>query len=184
VFGCTAAPASGCEAGAKVQINVNERSFGKEQIKVLVDKLGSTLPLSFFGDPIAGNTNYAICLYDAKNTLAATLAVNRPQDLCGLRTCWNIVKSSGYKYLDKELAAHGVLQIQVKSGPAGTGRFFAKAKRNLPKGLLAMPVDITPQLEGDRHATVQLRLSNGNCITGTVDNVSDADSTLFKGKTP
>src|SRR6185503_17769697 len=126
------------------------RNFGKEQIKVLVDKLGSTLPLSFFGDPIAGNTNYAVCLYDAKDVLVATLAVNRPQALCGLRTCWNIVKESGYKYLDKELTAAGVLQIQVKSGAAGTGRFSAKAKNNLPKGMTAMPVDVTPQLEGDR----------------------------------
>ena len=184
MFGCSLAPASGCETGEKVQIQVNERSFGKEQIKVKVDTLGSTLPLSFFGDPIAGNTNYAICLYDAKETLVGTLAVNRPQELCGARTCWNFLKTTGYKYVDKELTAHGVLQIQVKSGPAGTGRFSAKAKRNLAKGMLAMPVDITPQLEGDRHATVQLQLNNGSCVTGTVTNISDADEKLFKGKTP
>ncbi len=163
---------------------VNEKTFGKEQINVKVDKLLPALPLTFFGDPIAGNTAYAVCLYDKSNTLVGTLRVNRPHDQCGTAPCWKLAGSTGIKYTDKLLAADGVLQLVFKSGQAGTGRVVGKARRNLPKGLVAMPVGIAAKLTSDRHATVQLLSSNAGCVTGTVDRVSEASGILFKGTTP
>lgn len=169
--------------GAKVQILVNEKSFGKEQVKFLVDKLSVDLPLVFFGDPVTGPTGYAVCLYDATEARIASFTVDRPQQTCDTRPCWKLV-ASGYKYVDKLLSADGVLQIQLKAGLSGTGRFLAKGKRNFAKGMTALPIGVAAQLEGDRHATVQLRASNGSCVTGTVTNISDASGTLFKGKAP
>jgi hypothetical protein len=184
VVGCPTAPLAGCQTGARVQILVNEKTFGKEQIKVKVDKLLPDVALGFFGDPVAGTTGFAVCLYDESSRRIATLRVNRPQQQCGTRPCWKIAGGTSYKYSDKLLAADGMLVLQTKSGPAGTGRFLAKAKRNLPKGFIAMPTGVAPQLTGDRRATVQLMSSNAGCITGTATNVKEASGTLFKGTTP
>jgi hypothetical protein len=182
--GCPSAPASGCQTGAKVQIQVNEKTFGKEQIKVKIDKLVSDLPLGFFGDPVAGTTGYAVCIYNEANTRVATLRVNRPQQQCGTRPCWKIAGGTSYKYTDKLLASDGMLTLQMKAGAPSKGKFAAKGKNNLPKGLTNMPTGVAPQLTGSRHATVQLMSSNAGCLTGTVDNVRDATPELFKGTTP
>ena len=163
---------------------VNEKSFGKEQITVKIDKLLPTVPLSFFGDPINGSTGYALCLFDESNTLIATLRANRPRDLCGTVPCWKLVGGIGYKYSDKVLASDGVLQFLFRSGQAGTGKIVGKAKRNLGKGLTALPIGVAAQLTGDRRATVQLMSSNAGCLTGTVTNVREASGLLFKGTTP
>lgn len=163
---------------------MNEKTFGKEQMKVKIDKLASTLPLTFFGDPVGGTTGYAVCIYAENNSRVATLRVNRPQQQCGTRPCWKIAGGTAYKYNDKLLTADGMLTVQLKAGPAGTGKFQAKAKRNLAKGQTAMPIGVAAQLTGNRHATVQLQSSNGGCLTGTVNTVTEADGSAFKGATP
>jgi hypothetical protein len=177
-------PESGCQAGAKVQIFVSERTFGKEQVKVKIDKLLGNVPLAFFGDPIAGTTGYAICLYDAAGTRVATMRVNRPHDQCGTRPCWKAIGGPGYKYTDKLLTSDGMLQLLLKSGPAGSGKFIAKGKNDLAKGQTALPTGIAARLTADRRATVQLTTSNAGCLTGTVDNIRDATGTVFKGTMP
>jgi hypothetical protein len=183
VVGCPTAPATGCQTGAKVQIQVKE-PFGKESIKVKIDKLASSLPLSFFGDPVTGTTGYAVCLYNEANQRVATLRVNRAQQTCGTRPCWKIAGSASYKYSDKLLASDGVLTLQMKSGAAGTGKFGAKGKNNISKGQMSLPTGVANQLVGNRHATVQLLSSNAGCLTGTVDDVREATPTSFKGTTP
>ena len=164
---------------------MNEKTFGKEQIKVKIDKLVNSVPLAFFGDPVTGTTGYAVCIYNEANARVATLRVNRPQQQCGTRPCWKIAGGVSYKYADKLLASDGMLSLQMKSGEAGKGKFTAKGKNNLAKGQTALPIGVAAQLTGDRHATVQLRSSNApGCLTGTVDNVRDATPALFKGTTP
>jgi hypothetical protein len=182
--GCPTAPLSGCQTGAKVQLQVNEKTFGKEQIKAKIDKLTSTLPLAFFGDPVTGNTGYAVCIYNEANTRIATLRVNRPQATCGTRPCWKLAGGTSYKYSDKLLSSDGMLQLQMKSGGAGTGKVVAKGKNNLPKGFTALPTGVAAQLSGNRHATVQLMMSHGNCVTGRIETVKDALGNFFKGTTP
>lgn len=163
---------------------VNEKSFGREQIKVKVDKLLPSIPLAFFGDPVNGTTGYAVCLYNETNALVATLRVNRPHDQCGTQPCWKPVGTTGFKYGDKLLASDGMLQLLFKSGPAGTGKIVGKAKRNLAKGLTALPIGVAAKLTGNRHAMVQLMSSNAGCITGTVMSVREASDLSFKGSTP
>ena len=161
---------------------MNEKRFGKEQTRVLVDKLWVNVPLSFYGDPVAGTTAYAICIYDAANAPVTTLRVNRPHAQCGTSPCWKIANGNSYKYVDRQLTASGVLQLQLKSGAAGVGRFFGKAKNNLAKGHTAMPIGVSAKLTGNRSATVQLMSSNGGCVSGIVSNVSEASPQLFNGK--
>jgi hypothetical protein len=163
---------------------VNERKFGKEQIKVVIDRLLSNVPVSSFGDPVAGRTAYTICLYDQLGGGVASLRVNRPQDRCGTRPCWKTLRGVGFKYTDQLLAADGVLQAVLKTGPVGTGKVVAKGKRNLAKGLTALPIGVAGRLTSNRQATVQIVVSDAGCFTGTVNRVTEADGTVFKGVTP
>jgi hypothetical protein len=91
---------------------VNEKRFGKEQIKVKIDRLAGDVPLAFFGDPIASSTGYAVCLYDEHNALRAALHVDRPGATCGTKPCWKAVGGPGYKYTDRSLVSDGVLHRQ------------------------------------------------------------------------
>ena len=167
-----------------MQILVSEKTFGKEQIKVKIDKLVSNTTTALFGDPVAGTTSYAICLYDENDVRVATLRVNRAGQMCGTKPCWKAIGGPGYKYSDKLLSADGVLTLSLKSGLATKGKVGGKAKNNLPKGLTFMPTGVTAQLTGDREATVQIMSSNAGCLTGTVTNVREASALLFKGTTP
>jgi hypothetical protein len=46
VFGCPADPTLSCRTGAKVQLQVVEKTVGKEQIKAKIDKLALDTPLA------------------------------------------------------------------------------------------------------------------------------------------
>jgi hypothetical protein len=184
VVGCPTTPQPGCQTGAKILIYVSEKTFGKEQIKIKIDKLVADTALSLFGDPIGGTTGYAVCLYDEGDTRIATLRVNRAQAQCGTKPCWKAIGGPGLKYSDKLLSADGVLQLSFKSGLATKGKAGAKAKNNLSKGITNMPTGVAAQLTGDREATVQIMTSNAGCLTGTVTNVRAANGVLFKGTTP
>jgi len=169
-----------------VQIYVSEKTFGKEQIKVKIDKLApdTTNTVARFGDPVNGTTGYAVCLYDENDVRVATLRVNRAGQMCGTKPCWKLVGGPGYKYSDKLLSSDGMLQLNFKSGLPTKGKVQAKAKNNLPKGLTQMPTGIAAALTGDREATAQIMTSNAGCVTGTVTTVKEASGVLFKGSTP
>jgi hypothetical protein len=163
---------------------VNEKTFGKEQIKLKIDRLQSVVPIDAFGDPVAGATAYAVCVYGEPGTLVATLRVNRAGQPCGTRSCWKTVGGPGYKYADKQLASDGVLQVLLKSGALTKGKVIANGKNNLPRGFTTLPIGVAPMLSGHRSATVQVVSSDAGCVTGTVTNIRDASNVLFKGTAP
>ena len=163
---------------------MNEKRFGREQIKVKIDRIPTDIPLAFYGDPVTGTTGYAVCIYGQDDVLRVALRVNRPQDTCGSKPCWKVVGGPGYKYTDRLLASDGVLQLFTKAGLPGKPKVLLKAKNDLPHGLTALPTGIAPLLIGDRRATVQMMTSNAGCATGTITNVKAADGIVFKGTTP
>ena len=163
---------------------MNEKTFGKEQIKVKVDHLATSIPLSFFGDPVTGTTSYALCLYDHTNALAGALRIVRAQATCGTRPCWKLTGTTGYKYADKLLTSDGVLQIVLKSGLATKGKALVKAKNDLGHGLRNMPTGIVSNLMANATATAQILSSNGGCVTGTAVTVREADNIIFKASAP
>ena len=163
---------------------MNEKRFGKEQIKVKIDRLPIDVPIAFFGDPIGGSTGYAVCLYDEANALRASLLVDRPGAMCGTKPCWKLVGGPGYKYTDRALVSDGVLQLFMKSGLAGKPKMILKAKNDLPHSVTNLPTGVAAHLIGDRHATVQMMSSNAGCLTGAVTDVRAADGLIFKGTNP
>lgn len=184
MFGCPAAPTLSCRTGAKVQFQVVEKTVGKEQIKAKIDKLALDTPLALFGDPLTGQADYVVCLYDGTGARIATLSIPRTQQTCGTKPCWKASGSTGVKYTDKTLSSDGALQLQLKGGEPTKGKVQFKAKNNGPKGQLEMPTGLTLQLANDIKATVQVRISNGTCFSGTVTNVRENSAVLFKATEP
>jgi hypothetical protein len=184
VFGCTATPAVGCRAGAKVQIQLVEKTVGKEQIKIKIDNLADDTPIGVFGDPVNAGTDYAVCLYDSTSARIAALRMPRTQQTCGTKPCWKPSGTTGFKYTDKTLSSDGVLQLQLKGGTPTKGKVGFKAKNNSAKGQVLMPTGLTLQLTNDSQATAQVQLSNGTCFSGTVTTIRDNSAVLFKGTAP
>src|SRR5262249_18240750 len=130
VFGCPATMTASCRTGAKVQLQVVEKTPGKEQIKAKIDKLALDTPLAVFGDPVNGQTDYAVCLYDGSGTRIATLGIPHTHATCGTKPCWKASGTTTVKYTDKTLSSDGVLQLQLKGGAATKGKVSFKAKNN------------------------------------------------------
>jgi hypothetical protein len=135
------------------------------------------------GNPLAGGsgTIFSVCLYDDDDNLAGELTVDRAGEDCGGVPCWKTLGSAppdgkGYKFGDKNGASQGVQKIIFKAGAAGKSKIIVKAKGgNIPSG-------ITTALQGSTSATMQLRTSDGICLTDTLGEILTATSEAFKAK--
>jgi hypothetical protein len=182
---CPSAPATTCLAGGKGTLQVNEKSFGKEKLKLVIDKIVPPVSGGQLGDPAAGTTAYTICLYDESHALAGALKVDRAGAACsGATPCWKAVSGPGFKYNDKLLVADGVQQIVLKSGAAGRAKVTVKGKNDIGNHRTNLPVGVAAHFLGDRSATAQVLSSNAACFSLELATVKDADGKLFKAVTP
>jgi hypothetical protein len=178
---CPSVPLMTCRAASKATIVVNEKTFGKEQLKVVIGGVLSPVAQTDFGNPVAGATAYTVCLYDQGNALVDTVKVARAGNLCAGNPCWKALSTVGYKYTDKLLTAFGIKQITLKGGAMGKGQATIKGKNDLPHGFTALPTKVAKKLTGNRTATVQLLTSDAACFTASLTNVTQADGIMFKG---
>jgi hypothetical protein len=179
---CAPAPTAPCTASGQSKLSVNEKSAGKEKLKAQIQKLVPALAATDFGDPVIGTTNYALCIYDGSNALKGELSIVKGGENCGTDPCWEGVKTTGYKYKDKDLTADGVQKIQLSGGDAGKGKVSVSAKNTSSAN--NMPVGIAAALNGATHATVQLLDSSGHCYGATLSQVKTADGTVFSATGP
>jgi hypothetical protein len=184
VLGCTTAPLSGCQAAGKTLVLVNEKTFGKEKLKVQLDRIIPPVTPPQFGDPVGGTTTYAVCLYDQTDGLVATMRVARAGAQCGTSPCWKVLSGKGIKYSDKLLEADGIQQIVAKGGEAGKGKIVIKGKNDIGRGQMSLPTRVAVPLAGNRRATAQLVSTDAACFSGTATSVSTADGLVFKGTAP
>jgi hypothetical protein len=185
VFGCGATPEVGCIAPAKGVVLVSEKKAGKEKLKVVMKKLASAVTQSQFGDPVLTTTGYAVCIYDQFDALAGELFVERGADQdCGTPPgpCFKFISDRGYKYLDKDASADGVLKMVMKGGDAGKGAVVIVGKNNSSKGQSSLPTGIAPLLLDNTQATVQLLTDDASCFGVTVTDVKKADGEIFKAR--
>ena len=56
-----------CIAPRRGILIVNEKTAGKEKLKVSLSRLQAPVTSSQFGDPVTGTTSYMICIYDGAN---------------------------------------------------------------------------------------------------------------------
>jgi hypothetical protein len=175
---CGTAPALTCIAPAKGSLIIDEKTAGKEKLKVSLSKLVPAVSQSQFGDPAGGSTVYRVCIYDGANQLQGTYTVARAGQTCGDKPCWAAVSDKGYKYKDKAAAADGVMLIKLKGGDAGKGKVKVKGKgSNLPAGIAAA-------LQNQTSATVQILSSDASCFGVGLTQVKKADGVVFSATGP
>lgn len=179
---CAAVPVSGCIAAASAQVDIDERKPGKEKWKASWKKLSSTTVQADFGDPAAGETGYAVCVYDHGGFLHAEARVHRAGHLCGTRPCWKALSTKGYKYGDKNADADGITKLQLKSGPEGKGQVQVAGRNDVSKGKAAMPVGVADGLAGATAAIVQVVGSDAACFSATLTEVQTADGVRFRAR--
>jgi cysteine-rich repeat protein len=182
---CPAAPAPGCIAAAKASLSVDERKGGKEKLAAKLSGFDAATAQADFGDPVAGDARYDLCVYDAEGALAAGLAVDRAGARCGAKQkpCWKAVKAKGWRYKDPDASADGVRSFAASTGSVGKGKLDLKAGNAARKGKLAFETGVTARLEGDASATLQLHARGAECFSAALG-VKKAEAALFKARTP
>lgn len=177
---------AGCLTGfEKANLLIKEDILGKEKLVAKMVK-GPALAQTDLGDPLSGGgTAYSLCIYDDAGNLAggidSSIVVDRAGEECNGHRCWKPIgkdppDGKGYKYKDAALAADGVLKLLYKGGAAGKSKVIVTGKGPL------LPHGIPAALQSTTFATVQLRSSDGICLSGAVDNIKKQQPTFFKAK--
>jgi hypothetical protein len=179
---CPPAADGGCATGfAKGFLLVKEKKSGKEKLVAKLLK-GPALEQTDMGNPLVPDgTIFSLCIYDDTGTLVSETILDRAGLSCGSNACWKSLgkeppDGKGYKYNDKTLAADGIQKIVYKGGEPGKSKAIVKGKGS------ALPDGIPAALQGSSSATVQLRASDGQCLSVTVSNVKKNDPNFFKAK--
>jgi hypothetical protein len=187
---CPAVRDPGCATGfAKGSLFAKTGNAGRERLVVRMLQ-GPALAQTDLGNPLdAGQggtgTAYALCVYDDASALAVGLGVDRGGDLCAGKPCWRPVghapndprgPGKGYRYRDKDLTADGVLSLVYRGGDAGRSQVVVTGKGT------SLPAGIPAALAAASSVTVQLRSSDGLCLSIDLDEIQTQDSTTFKAK--
>ncbi len=188
--GCPTTLDAGCTTGfAKALLKLDVTVLAKSKLVAKLIK-GPALAQTDMGNPLdAGQggtgTAYSLCFYDQLGALAGGVEVNRAADTCDGKPCWKAVghapndphgPGKGYKYKDGALAADGVKKILYKGGAAGTSKAIV-----IGKGA-GLPAGVTAALQSATQATMQLRSSNGTCLSADLTSISEETATSFKAK--
>jgi hypothetical protein len=180
IFGCAPAPAVDCIAAGKAVVLVNEKTAGKQKVKVALSKLQTSVEPSQFGDPVTGTTRYAACLYGGTGELRGEYTVARAGEICGSLSCWATMSDTGYKYADKTGAADGILKMRLSGGDPGKAKLQVLGKNTAA----TMPIGVASSLQDQPGATVQFLTSDGSCFTTDRMRVKKADGKVFSAVAP
>ena len=182
---CAPAPAPMCNAAMAASVKLDERKSGREKLSASLKKVTGAVSQADFGDPVGGDTRFALCLYDGGGTLVLDLRVDRAGELCGTKQkpCWKALGMQGYGYKDGAAEADGVTKLVAKGGAAGKGSLSLQGRNNQPKGQTDLPTGAAALLAGETSATLQLLASDGACF-GAALGVQKAADGQFKAKAP
>lgn len=182
--GCPEVADSGCTSGFSKGFLLVRDVSGKEKIIGKWIK-GPALSQTDMGNPLAGGsgTAWTMCIYDQSDALVGQLVVDRAGDSCSGRPCWKSVgkeppdpAGKGYKYKDAALSSDGVQKIIYKGGTAGHSKAILKGKgSNIPSGIAAA-------LQSSTQATIQLRSSDGECLSAVLTDRKKNDVDFYKIK--
>lgn len=183
---CGPVALSGCRAATKASLSIVEQKPGKEKWKASLAKFDAPTTLADLGDPVAGNTTYALCLYDGADRLVAEVPVDRGGALCGSsqKPCWKATGTKGFRYKDPEAAAGGAKKLTAKIGDLGKGKLKLQAANNAKKAQENLQTGVAASLAGATSARLQLDLTDGACFEASLTDVKKADGLRFKAKTP
>lgn len=160
---CPSTVDSGCTTGFVKGLLLIRDEAGREK---LITKLlrGPALTQTDMGNPLfTGGTAFSLCIYDQNGNSAGAFVVARAGDICAA-ACWKSLgqlppAGRGYKYKDNALTANGVSRIIYKAGSGGRSKALVKGKGgNIPTGIPAA-------LQTSTSVTIQLRASDGICLS-------------------
>jgi hypothetical protein len=148
------------------------------------DALALGLPLaSFRCEP---GTRVSLCIYDGNGNLAGELITAGPTSTCTEGApCWKSIGSApndpngpgkGYAYKDIDANTDGLQKLLYKGGDAGKPKVIVKAKGS------TLPLGIPAALQSSTQATIQLRSSDGECLSATVTEIKKQEAGFFKAK--
>lgn len=171
----------GCTTGFAKGLLLIRDEAGREK---LLTKLlrGPSLSQTDMGNPLfTGGTAFSLCIYDQNGDSAGAFVVDRAGDIC-TAACWKSLgqlppAGRGYKYKDNALTAAGVSRIIYQGGGVGRSKALVKGKgANIPTGIPAA-------LQASSSVTVQLRASDGICLSHAMAGPpKKATSNFFKIK--
>jgi hypothetical protein len=187
---CPATVDAGCATGfVKGSLFAKASPAGRERLSVRMLQ-GPALTQTDLGNPLdAGQggtgTAYAVCVYDDASALAVELGVARAGALCAGKPCWKPIghapndprgPGKGYRYRDRDLTADGVLSLVYRGGDAGRSQVVVTGKG------ATLPAGIPAALATASSVTVQLRSSDGLCLSIDLDEIQTQDATTFKAR--
>jgi cyclophilin family peptidyl-prolyl cis-trans isomerase len=179
---CSAVP-NECRAAAKASLSISEKSAGKEKLSLNLSGFSAATTQADFGNPVSGDSSYALCVYDDADALVGELAVERAQLLCGtkkLAPCWKAKATTGYGFKDAAGFSDGVRKLSAASGAQGKGKLALSASNNDAKNQIGMPTGLTEALAGATSALVQVQTGDEDCYGAELTTVKTATSTEFK----
>lgn len=136
-----------------------------------------TTTLAELGDPVAGGTSYALCVYDevAAGSSVLRLRARLPAGgTCAGKLCWKL-KSSTVSYKNSSSSPDGLTTARMKAG-AGSASLNVKGRGQY------LEVSGLPFVQQSR-VTVQLRSSEGVCWATELPAPADRGSaTQFKDR--
>lgn len=174
---CGTAPAV-CIDADKGSLLVDQKTAGKEKLKVTIGKLQPTVTQGQFGNPVTGTTSYAVCIYNAANQLQGEYSVAQAGATCAGKPCWAAISDKGYKYKDKAGATNGITKIKLSGGDAGKGKVKVGGKG------LTLPAGVAAALQNEVSATVQVLSSDAACFSVGLTEVKKADGLVFSATGP
>lgn len=178
---CGGAPVGACRetAAGKAQLQVKNKGIAaKNQLKWKWSK-GAATTLGDFGDPVEGEPQYTLCVYDSSVDPQPLMELRvLPQGSCNGKPCWKATGTSGFKYKDKTGFPDGATSLKFKAGVDGKASLQVQAKSE--NFLISAPPYTTP-------LTVQLLADNGTsveCFESVLSLAQKNDSSQFKAKGP
>lgn len=139
---CPAAPPAGCREAARSSLRLKHVVAGDRIVYAW--RHGAATSLPDFGDPPAGSTSYALCLYHAAGGgpvfLAGAFAPHDAQCSAGPGSCWRR-DGRGLSYGAETGAPAGVESVTLRPGHDGQARVAVRAAgAHLPVALRALPL--------------------------------------------
>jgi len=179
-------PATNCYSSGLSSVSIKFHSDNRDKDALTWKWMRGTVGLTQddFGDPLTGNTHYALCVYDQEGGTAALKrgATITAGGACGLRACWKDAATIGWSYKNQVGNSDGITKLALVGGAAPSIQLKAKgASLALP-----LPVSDSEFFAQDTAVLVQLYSSAGTCWSSSFDSSSTRSNSMsgFKAKTP
>lgn len=188
---CPARPARSCRSSfEEASLSIDETQRGNE--KLVAKWLGGpSIRGNHYGDPRKrGGTEYAICVYDDRDELAAEYRVAAAGERCSGTSCWKRLGKTpkhpahkGYSYLDRRSRRDGIRYLRLKAGAPGNSRAVVRGVNNARLDRRDLPTGVARALRGAKRATIQLHASDEPlCLSARLGRVDASTTKRFHAR--